>query len=671
MIRRALVPPRGVTQTRPCAKVWPAILAVVSLGALAYPADNPWSAVRPLPLPASQSPSDAAKPKLRKVTIQSGPELQRQVDQFVTAEVFQLPGEPIMRWDTPVCPFVQGLPVQFNDFVQGRIAQLAASAHVAVAGKECEPNLYVFATPNPDRLVAMLLQQKPRMFASRSGMGGGANFVHSQRPVRVWYDTESHCRHVTASLPLSPKGPGPGSRIDDMSDNICSDADTRLSYAATNSISFAYVVVDMNRVKEITTRQLADYVAMIGLAHLRPDADAGAAPTILRLFQDPKHPLPGASAWDQALLHSLYTTEQSSAAQVSDMEADVMREVAGATKPGDSAASSSGSSIPAWANEVVPQRGANTPYWYRVGAEQGSAAAQYDLGVTSLQGQGVPKDYAAAAQWFRKAADQGHVDAQYNLGVMYTLGEGVSQDYAQAAQWFRKAADQGNADAQSRLGSAYASGQGVPQDYPQAAQWYQKAAQQGDVAAQIGLASLYANGQGVTQDYTQAVRWYRMAAQRGNTAGQYDLGIMYLLGRGVAQDYTNADQWFRKAAEGGDVNAQRNLGLAYVKGRGLPRDYAQGALWFGKAAEQGDADSQFYLGNMFNSGLGVQRDDVKAYEWWMLAKADSGSSDDTYDRSTSKMKAAASRLTSDQMARAQQEASAWLAAHRASTQRSN
>lgn len=521
------------------------------------------------------------------------------MDHFVTAEVFQLPGEPIMRWDTPVCPFVQGLPTQFNDFVQDRIAQIAASAHAPVAGKQCEPTLYVFATSSPDRLVASLLQQNPRMFASGNGMGGGANFVHSQRPVRVWYDTESKCRHVTASVPLTAKGPGPGSRIDDMSGNMCSDADTRLSYAATNSVSFVYIVVDMNRVKDITTRQLADYVAMIGLAHVRLDADAGAAPTILRLFQDPRHPLEGMSAWDQALLRSLYTTDQSSTAQISDMEADVMQVVAGARRPEESATASSEAAIPAWANEVVPQRTANTPYWYRVGAEQGNAAAQYDL------------------------------------GVMYALGQGVSQDYAQAAQWFRKAAEQGNAAAQSRLGSAYANGQGVP------------------------------------QDYAQAVRWYRMAAEQGNTAGQYDLGVMYLLGRGVAQDYTNAAQWFRKAAEGGDVNAQRNLGLAYVKGRGLPRDYAQGALWFRKAAEQGDADSQFYLGNMFGSGLGVQRDDVQAYEWWMLAKADSASSDDTYGRSVFKMKMAASRLTSDQMMRAQQEASAWLAAHRASPQRSN
>lgn len=619
MFRRAPGPRHGAAPTRCRARVLPALLAAIGAVASSYPA----------------LPADAPKAKLPAVTVQSARELRRQVDRFVTAEVFQPPGEPIMRWDTPVCPFVQGLPVRFNDFVQDRIARIAASAHVTVAGKQCEPNLYVFATPDPDRLVAALLQQNPRMLASGRGMGNGANFVHSQRPVRVWYDTESHCRDVTASVALSSKGPGTGSRIDDMSDNICSDADTRLTYASTNSMSFVYIVVDLNRVKEVTTRQLADYVAMIGLAHVRPDADAGTVPTILRLFRDPAHPPQAMSAWDQALLHSLYTTDQSSTAQLLDMKADVLQEIAGAHTPEDVAASPSGSSIPAWANELVPQRNASTPYWYRVGAEQGSAAAQYDLGVINLQGQGVPKDYAAAAQWFSKAAKQGHVAAQYNLGAMYMLGEGVSQDYGQAAQWFRKAAEQGNADAQSRLGSAYASGQGVP------------------------------------LDYAQAVRWYRSAAEQGNTAGQYDLAVMYLLGRGVQQNYANAAQWFRKAAEGGDVNAQRNLGLAYVKGRGLPRDYVQGALWFRKAAEQGDADSQFYLGNMFNSGLGVQQDPVQAYEWWMLAKADSSSSDDTYGRSVFKMKVAASRLTSDQMAHAQQEASAWLAAHRASSQRLN
>ena len=65
-------------------------------------------------------------------------------------------------------------------------------------------------------------------------------------------------------------------------------------------------------------------------------------------------------------------------------------------------------------------------------AEQGFAAAQYNLGVMYDNGQGVRQDDAQAVQWYRKAAEQGHAKAQYNLGVAYINGQGVRQDDAQA-----------------------------------------------------------------------------------------------------------------------------------------------------------------------------------------------------------------------------------------------
>ena len=41
-----------------------------------------------------------------------------------------------------------------------------------------------------------------------------------------------------------------------------------------------------------------------------------------------------------------------------------------------------------------------------------------------------------AARWYRKAADQGNAAAQFNVGMMYELGQGVMQDYAEAARWY-------------------------------------------------------------------------------------------------------------------------------------------------------------------------------------------------------------------------------------------
>src|SRR6476619_7636540 len=81
-------------------------------------------------------------------------------------------------------------------------------------------------------------------------------------------------------------------------------------------------------------------------------------------------------------------------------------------------------------------------------ANDGDAAAQFNLGLMYMTGQGVQQDNAAAALWFRKAAEQGYALAQSNLGTLYLYGHGVTQDDNEAVMWFRKAADQSDAVAE-------------------------------------------------------------------------------------------------------------------------------------------------------------------------------------------------------------------------------
>ena len=73
----------------------------------------------------------------------------------------------------------------------------------------------------------------------------------------------------------------------------------------------------------------------------------------------------------------------------------------------------------------------------------------------------MPVDSAEALKWWRKGAEQGNADAQYNLGMIYLHGwlsvlsprteypPGFTSHNAEAVKWFRKAADQGFADAQT------------------------------------------------------------------------------------------------------------------------------------------------------------------------------------------------------------------------------
>ena len=84
-------------------------------------------------------------------------------------------------------------------------------------------------------------------------------------------------------------------------------------------------------------------------------------------------------------------------------------------------------------------------------ADQGLAAAQYNLALMYDNGEGVPENDAEAVKWYRKAADQGHSGAQYNLGLMYADGRGVPENSIRAYVWWSMAKTQGYADAATNL----------------------------------------------------------------------------------------------------------------------------------------------------------------------------------------------------------------------------
>ena len=63
-----------------------------------------------------------------------------------------------------------------------------------------------------------------------------------------------------------------------------------------------------------------------------------------------------------------------------------------------------------------------------------------------------PKIQMSEETKFKKmqsAALEGSAEAQYVLGIFYGRGNGVSKDEIEAEKWLRKAAEQGFADAQS------------------------------------------------------------------------------------------------------------------------------------------------------------------------------------------------------------------------------
>ena len=74
-------------------------------------------------------------------------------------------------------------------------------------------------------------------------------------------------------------------------------------------------------------------------------------------------------------------------------------------------------------------------------AEGGNRESQLLLGIIydnfDGRGQGVTQDFAEAMKWYRLAAEQGLAAALYNLGRIYAFGRGVPQDYVDAVKWYR------------------------------------------------------------------------------------------------------------------------------------------------------------------------------------------------------------------------------------------
>lgn len=141
------------------------------------------------------------------------------------------------------------------------------------------------------------------------------------------------------------------------------------------------------------------------------------------------------------------------------------------------------------------------------------AGGQSDAGHEAYQ----REDYAAAYRIWKPLAEQGNAAAQYNLGLLYQHGLGVERQLAVAVKWYGLAAQNGDADAQTVIGDLYADGFWGAKDYAKAVQWYRLAAEQGHAEGERKLGVLLAQGRGVTQDSSAAIMWLQRAVEQGDT----------------------------------------------------------------------------------------------------------------------------------------------------------
>jgi hypothetical protein len=296
-----------------------AIIAICSLVTGAVAADEP----------AGQD----TKSSLKTITVEGKREvIERQVKNFVSAIAVAPFDESLARWRTPICPLVAGLPREHGEFILTRFSQIAQAAGATLAPEPCRGNLYIVVTANPSGLLNAWSKRETRMFGD-AGLLKIRGFINATSPIRVWYNADLD---AADGVPLSADSPamsvsgtttGSQSAFAGIPNNTRA-LGFRLSHDEVRDLTSVIVLVDSRSARGISFGQLADYVAIAGLAQIRLDANVGTAPTILHLFTDSANSAsPGLSPWDAAFLKALYHTEQSDKMQLSEIKLSILHDV--------------------------------------------------------------------------------------------------------------------------------------------------------------------------------------------------------------------------------------------------------------------------------------------------------------------------------------------------------
>ena len=244
--------------------------------------------------------------------------VERRVRTFVNAIAVKPGDESLARWQNqiPLCPLVAGMPKADGEYILSRVSKIATAAGAPLAPPNCKGNFFIVVTSDPEGVIKAWSKRDVRIFGDETDQGGTKiREFHSSSPVRVWYNTEFY------KLDGTPLGNLEG-RTDD------SARATRIETNNYRALSSVMAIVDTRRMKDVSFGQVAAYVAMVGLAQIRPQANVSGAPTILNLFDASGKAPPALTAWDESFLKALYHTRITDKAQMAEIKTAMVQDVA-------------------------------------------------------------------------------------------------------------------------------------------------------------------------------------------------------------------------------------------------------------------------------------------------------------------------------------------------------
>lgn len=253
------------------------------------------------------TPGQVSSTELESIVVHA-----RRVEEAARAYVEQI-GEPprgthLARWNDPVCISMTNMQPQFAQFVIDRIAVNALEAGAEVGEPGCRPNVIIFATMDGPGLARRLVDEaglgfRPAINHTNLTRDELDYFQNSDAPVR-WWNVVMPVIKDTGEIAIALRGESilDGSqrhRVTPVRDG------SRLRSNVRYSMAWTIIIIDMSRTDGAPFGLLADYVSMVSLAQVDPQADHSDQSTVMNLFRAPES-VDGLSQWDRDFLAAVY-----------------------------------------------------------------------------------------------------------------------------------------------------------------------------------------------------------------------------------------------------------------------------------------------------------------------------------------------------------------------------
>ena len=258
------------------------------------------------PTPPADSPQDPPPTTIDDVLV-IGDGLEARAGEFVNSLAAPARRRGLARWEGRVCLGVINFRLEVAQSIADRITDVARGLAVHLSEPGCEPNLLIVGTTDGAGLAETMVRRYRSEFfrfgftSSNRGSAALEVFQTSDAPVRWWPISLPVVRR-TGRPAIRLPGKGPASNpCRTRSGSWAGHCD-----AVTDQLVKMMVIVDIDALEGANLSQLADYLALIALAQVEPDADYSEFDTVLNLFE-PDVTVPGLTEWDLIYLRALYS----------------------------------------------------------------------------------------------------------------------------------------------------------------------------------------------------------------------------------------------------------------------------------------------------------------------------------------------------------------------------